>query len=181
MHDIRLIRDDPAAFDDGLRKRGLPPLSANLLWLDDARKIAITASQEAQERRNALSREIGAAKKARDEASAHQLMAEVAGLKEAAPALEQAEKAASDALREMLMSVPNLPAADVPVGSDEAGNVVRHEWGRPAVIRAACCGSTSSRNASSSRSRRRRFQPRSTSGCWPPRKRSCRSWTSPIA
>ena len=123
MHDIRLIRDDPAAFDRGLRNRGAEPLSATLLALDDARKAAVSAAQEAQERRNALSREIGAAKKAKDEARAQALMAEVAALKERAPALETAEKDASDALRKALAEIPNTPAADVPVGADEHGNV----------------------------------------------------------
>ena len=55
MHDIRLIRDNPEAFDDGLRKRGLAPLSAELIALDDRRKAAVAALQQAQERRNALS------------------------------------------------------------------------------------------------------------------------------
>src|SRR5215210_792414 len=98
MHDIRLIRDDPAAFDDGLKKRGLAPEAGRLIALDDARKAAIGAAQGAQERRNALSREIGAAKKAKDEARASELMAEVARLKEEAPALEAAEREAEQAL-----------------------------------------------------------------------------------
>ena len=134
MHDIRLIRENPAAFDEGLQKRGLAPLSASLLALDDARKSAIAAAQEAQERRNALSKEIGAAKKAKDETRAAALMAEVASLKERAPALEAAEKDASDNLRTELAGIPNTPGADVPVGTDEHGNVVFREWGTPRII-----------------------------------------------
>ena len=134
MHDIRLIRENPAAFDQGLQHRGLAPLSATLLGLDDARKVAVSAAQEAQERRNALSKEIGAAKKARDEARAEALMAEVASLKDTAPALEATGKEASDRLREALAEIPNTPGSDVPVGADEHGNVVRHHWGEPAAI-----------------------------------------------
>ena len=128
MHDIRLIRENPAAFDAGLTSRGAAPLSATLLALDDARKAAITAAQEAQERRNALSKEIGAAKKARDEARAQELMAEVARLKESAPELEKAEKEASEKLRTALAEIPNTPGLDVPKGADEHGNVERHAF-----------------------------------------------------
>ncbi|MDB5591336.1 MAG: seryl-tRNA synthetase, partial [Enterovirga sp.] len=127
MHDIRLIRDDPAAFDAGLESRGLAPLSAELLALDDRRRAAVAAAQAAQERRNALSKEVGAAKKAKDEARAAALMAEVAALKEHAPALEAEEKAAEAALRARLAEIPNLPAADVPIGADEHDNVQRED------------------------------------------------------
>src|SRR4051794_23593615 len=98
MHDIRAIRDNPAAFDHDLERRGLAPLSAELLQLDDARKNAISAAQANQERRNTLAKEIGAAKKARDEARAEALMAEVARLKEEAPALEAQQAEAGRAL-----------------------------------------------------------------------------------
>ncbi|TDR94124.1 serine--tRNA ligase [Enterovirga rhinocerotis] len=134
MHDIRLIRENPAAFDAGLASRGLEPLAAHLLDLDDRRKASVSAAQDAQERRNALSKEIGAAKKAKDEARAQALMAEVARLKEDAPDLEKAEKAADEALRTALAEIPNIPAADVPLGQDETGNVLRHDWGKPVPI-----------------------------------------------
>jgi seryl-tRNA synthetase len=134
MHDIRLIRDNPDAFDEGLRRRGLKPLSAELIALDERRRAAIQALQEAQERRNALSREVGAAKKAKDEERASALMAEVAALKDSAPALEAEEKAASEELQRRLAEIPNTPNSDVPEGSDETGNVVRHEWGTAPAI-----------------------------------------------
>ena len=127
MHDIRLIRDDPDAFDAGLTSRGLDPLSAKLIGLDDERRAAISALQVAQERRNALSKEIGTAKKARDDARAETLMAEVARLKETAPELEAAEKAAGEALRTALAEIPNTPGPDTPVGADEHGNVQRED------------------------------------------------------
>jgi seryl-tRNA synthetase len=127
MHDIRFIRENPDAFDAGLRSRGLEPLAAGLVALDDRRRAAVAAAQARQERRNALSREVGAAKKARDEARAAELMAEVARLKEGAPTLDFDVVAAQEALERSLLQVPNLPAPDVPVGSDESGNVQREE------------------------------------------------------
>ncbi|MGP9821221.1 serine--tRNA ligase [Salinarimonas sp. NSM] len=137
MHDIRAIRENPAAFDEGLRKRGLPPHSAALLALDDRRKGVIAEAQAAQERRNGLSKEIGGAKKAGDEARAQALMAEVAGLKERLGDLEAAEKDAVAALERELASLPNLPASDVPEGPDESANVERSTWGTPRRSNAA--------------------------------------------
>ncbi len=132
MHDIRAIRENPDAFDRDLERRGLAPLSAELVALDDARKTATSAAQANQERRNALAKEIGAAKKARDEARAAELMAEVARLKEEGPALEAAQAEAGRVLDERLAAIPNRPKSDVPEGADEHGNVEyrRHEAGR---------------------------------------------------
>ncbi|WP_411903595.1 serine--tRNA ligase [Methylorubrum thiocyanatum] len=123
MHDIRAIRENPEAFDRDLERRGLSPLSAELIALDDARKGAVSAAQAAQERRNALSKEIGAAKKAKDEARAVELMAEVARLKEEAPGLDAAQAQAAKVLDQRLAAIPNRPKADVPPGADEHGNV----------------------------------------------------------
>lgn len=133
MHDIRAIRENPDAFDDALRRRGLAPLAADLIALDDARKSAISAAQGNQERRNALAKEIGGAKKARDEDRAQALMAEVARLKDEAPALEAAQAQAGTALDEHLAAIPNRPNPDVPEGADEHGNVEyrRFEAHRP--------------------------------------------------
>jgi seryl-tRNA synthetase len=134
MHDIRLIRENPDAFDQALCNRGMEPLSAELIRLDDARRAAISEAQAAQEKRNALSQEIGQAKKARDEPRAASLMVQVARLKEAVPELEAKEKAAKDALDTRLAEIPNIPNPEVPVGKDETGNVVKHEWGAPRPI-----------------------------------------------
>lgn len=123
MHDIRAIRENPDAFDDALRRRGLAPLSAELVALDDARKSAISAAQANQERRNTLAKEIGGAKKAKDEARAQGLMAEVARLKDEAPALDAAQAEAAQVLDERLAAIPNRPNPDVPEGADEHGNV----------------------------------------------------------
>ncbi|NEU11327.1 serine--tRNA ligase [Methylobacterium sp. BTF04] len=133
MHDIRAIRENPDAFDEALHRRGLPPLAATLLGLDDSRKSAVSAAQANQERRNALAKEIGGAKKAKDEARASALMAEVAQLKEEAPALDTAQTQAGTALDETLAAIPNRPNPEVPEGADAHGNVEyrRFEAKRP--------------------------------------------------
>ena len=130
MHDIKLIRDNPQAFDAGLARRGLKPMSASLLAIDETRRAAILASEQAQARRNAASKEIGDAKKAKDDARASKLMAEVAELKTTMPALEATAKAADEELAKELAAIPNLPLAEVPEGVDEHGNVQRHVFGK---------------------------------------------------
>src|ERR687890_320527 len=137
MHDIRSIRENPAAFDQGLRNRGMEPLSAQLIALDDRRKSAISALQAATERRNALSKEIGQAKAKKDEARAQELMAEVARIKETMPELEEAERIAEKALFEALAAIPNIPKEGVPVGADEHGNAERHRFGTPPTLNSA--------------------------------------------
>jgi seryl-tRNA synthetase len=131
MHDIRFIRENPDAFDAGLRKRGLEPMAAALIALDEARRRAIAAAQEAQQRRNALSKEIGQAKAKKDEGRAQELMGEVAGLKESAPRLEAAEREANAALDKALAEIPNLPNPEVPEGRDEHDNVEKSRFGNP--------------------------------------------------
>src|SRR5258708_1922496 len=129
MHDIKTIRDNPQAFDAGLKRRGLEPMSASLLAIDEKRRAAILASEQAQARRNSASKEIGDAKKAKDDARAASLMAEVTELKTTMPQLEAAAKAADEELAKELAAIPNLPLDDVPDGVDEHGNVQRHIFG----------------------------------------------------
>jgi seryl-tRNA synthetase len=129
MHDIKSIRDNPSAFDAALKRRGLEPMSASLLAIDEKRRAAILASEQAQARRNSASKEIGDAKKAKDEARAAKLMAEVAELKTTMPQLEFAAKAADEELAQELAAIPNLPSNEVPDGVDEHGNVQRHVFG----------------------------------------------------
>jgi seryl-tRNA synthetase len=130
MHDIKWIRENAHLFDGRLKRRGPQPLySADLLALDDARRTAIAASQGAQEKRNALSRQIGMAMGQKDLPRAESLKAEVAALKEAGPALEAAEKAAIKALDDTLAAIPNLPNDDVPDGHDEHGNIEYRRFG----------------------------------------------------
>jgi seryl-tRNA synthetase len=131
MHDIKMIRDDPEAFDKALSRRGLPPRAQELLALDDSRRAAITELQKAQERRNAASKEIGAAMARKDAAAANAIKEEVARLKLAMPEMEAAEKAAGMLLENELAAIPNLPAADAPDGLDERDNVELRRFGAP--------------------------------------------------
>jgi seryl-tRNA synthetase len=129
MHDIKWIRENPEAFDAALKRRGVGPLSLSLLAVDEKRRGAILAAEQAQARRNAASKEIGDAKKAKDEARAAALMDEVGKLKTTLPQLEADAKAADEELKEALAAIPNLPLDDVPDGVDEHGNVQRHVFG----------------------------------------------------
>ena len=129
MHDIKSIRDNPDAFDAALKRRGLEPLSSSLLAIDEKRRAAIMASEQALARRNSASKEIGDAKKAKDDTRASKLMAEVAELKTTLPQLELAAKAADEELAAALAEIPNLPLDEVPDGIDERGNVQRHIFG----------------------------------------------------
>ncbi len=131
MYDIKWIRDNAELFDAARKRRGLEPVSARLLALDDARRAAIAALQTAQERRNAASKEIGLALKEKDTARADALKAEVARIKDDWPALEQAEREAIAALDKALAELPNTPLDSVPDGKDEQDNVEALRWGEP--------------------------------------------------
>ncbi len=131
MHDIRLIRENPEAFDAALASRNLPPQAAALVSLDERRRATIAAAQDAQTRRNDLSKQIGQAKAAKDEQRAQELMAEVADLKVRLPQLEEEERETAAELDTRLAMIPNLPAADVPLGADETENVEQKRWGHP--------------------------------------------------
>ena len=138
MHDIRAIRENPEAFDDGLRRRGyLPPdgrLAESLIALDESRRAAILALQTAQERRNAVSKQIGVAMARKDIVAADDYRAEVAGLKATMPELEAAEREATAALEAELAAIPNLPLADTPDGKDENDNVELRRHGEPPAL-----------------------------------------------
>jgi seryl-tRNA synthetase len=124
--DIKWIRDNEAAFIKGLTDRGFDdPKGAltRILKLDEQRRATIQELQAAQARRNAASKEIGAAKQSKDEATAKRLMDEVAALKGAIQAGEEEERRLDTQLRDLLAGIPNMPAADVPVGPDESANV----------------------------------------------------------
>jgi len=131
MHDIRAIRENPAAFDAALGLRNLPPLSPEILSLDADRRSRISAAEAAQAEQNKASKEAGAAKGRGDEAEFERLRALVTAKKEETARL-QAEAAALDAqLRDMLMGIPNLPVEGVPPGKDEDDNVEIRRWGDP--------------------------------------------------
>src|SRR6195952_4369410 len=109
MHDIKTIRDNPQVFDAALKRRGLEPMSASVLAIDEKRRAAILASEQAQARRNSASKEIGDAKKAKDESRAAKLMAEVAELKTTMPELEAAAKSAGEEMKNELDAIPQPP------------------------------------------------------------------------
>ena len=127
MLDLKLIRTDPEGFDEGLKKRGLKPLSSTILMLDAERRQTLTTLQEAQSRRNQISNEVRKAKAAKREHDARRLMAEVGVLKDAIQTGEAREKEISGKLDELLAGIPNLPAEDVPEG-DESANTELRRW-----------------------------------------------------
>jgi len=129
MHDIRFIRDTPEAFDRALERRGVESQAPRLIALDEKRRVAIQVVEAAQARRNAASKEIGEAKKNKDEDKAKGLLIEVAALKESIPGMEAEEKKASKELDDALAEIPNLPLDDVPDGTDESDNVEHHRFG----------------------------------------------------
>ena len=131
MHDIRLIRENPAAFDAGLARRGVEPASAQILSLDEQRRAVATRMQESQNRRNEASKAIGKAMGQGDAQTAEALKAEVAQLKESLPALEAEEKELTARLHDELARLPNIPVDEVPDGEDETQNVEVAKWGTP--------------------------------------------------
>lgn len=133
MHDIRAIRLDPQAYDQAWSAKGLPPQTAAILRLDAEVREAQTLNQTVQSLRNDLSKRIGQAKAAKDETSAKTLMTQVEATKAAIGDYTDAEAAAAARLHAVLGALPNLPAADVPPGADDTGNVEIRRWGAPAT------------------------------------------------
>ena len=129
MHDIAFVRSNPQAFDDAMRARGGEPAADRILALDARRREALTQVQQAQSRRNEASKAIGQAMAKGDRDAAEALKAEVGELKTTMPAMEETAKATEAELEALLAMLPNLPAADVPQGEDEAGNVEVSQWG----------------------------------------------------
>jgi seryl-tRNA synthetase len=136
MHDIRAIRETPEPYIKGWEAKGLSGsgLVAQIVDLDTKLRTAQTSWQTAQAQRNEASKKIGAAKAAKDEAQAQRLMAQVEALKAELEAEGEAEKAAAGALHDILASLPNIPAPDVPDGADEHENVEVRRWGTPFAI-----------------------------------------------
>ena len=123
MHDIRSIRENPAAFDAAMARRGLTGLSGEILALDEGRRAHIHAAETAQAAQNAASKEAGNAKSRGDDAEFNRLRALVSEKK--AEIAEMTALAATEdtRLRDLLMGLPNLPLASIPDGRDEADNV----------------------------------------------------------
>ncbi|MEM9013966.1 MAG: serine--tRNA ligase [Pseudomonadota bacterium] len=131
MFDIKFIRDHPEAFDQGLAKRGVEPQSAKILDLDAHARKSTETLNDMQARRNKASKSIGAAKAKGDEDEFNRLREEVESIKTQMPATEAEKKKHLDAIHEILSSLPNLPADDVPIGEDEAANEEVRKWGEP--------------------------------------------------
>ncbi|WP_309792903.1 serine--tRNA ligase [Inquilinus ginsengisoli] len=135
MHDIRFIREHPEAFDKGMARRGLSPVAAELLSLDERRRQITTELQTLQTRRNVASKEIGGVKQKGGDAQA--LIDEVASIKTRMGELEQADRDAEAALAERLAVLPNIPDDDVPDGPDESANVEIRRTGEPRRLNSA--------------------------------------------
>lgn len=131
MHDIRAIRENPAAFDASLALRGLSPVSSDILAIDEARRTAITQAETAQADRNAASKDVGKAKASGDEAEFERLRALVSAKKDEIARLDVEAKTKSAELTAILEALPNLPSPDVPQGADETDNVEQHRRGTP--------------------------------------------------
>ena len=134
MHDVKFVRENPEAFDAAMKGRGIAPQAQIIIELDEKRRSLQTEMQELQARRNSASKEVGEAKRNKDEARAEALMAEVQGLKSGLAEAEQKEKEAAAELTGILESLPNLPLEEVPVGADEDDNVEIRKIGEPVQL-----------------------------------------------
>jgi seryl-tRNA synthetase len=134
MHDIRAIRENPELYEKAWAAKGSSGRVAEILEIDGKLRAAQTVLQQAQAERNEASKKIGQAKAAKDEAEATRLMAHVETLKKTLEAEAETERVAAQALRDLLASLPNIPAADVPAGADEHDNVEVRRWGEPFKI-----------------------------------------------
>jgi seryl-tRNA synthetase len=131
MHDIRAIRENPAAFDAALSRRGLSPISPIILAIDETRRARITEAETAQAEQNRASKDVGAAKARGDDAEFERLRTLVAQKKAEVSRLTEEAKAKDRELEDLLLQIPNLPYVDVPDGRDENDNVEIRRWGSP--------------------------------------------------
>ncbi len=129
MHDIKAIRENPAAFDAAWARRGLSAQAPAILKIDQDRRAVLADLQDMQSKRNALSKSVGEAMKSGDKAKAEAIKAEVAALKEAITKGEDYERGFDTKMRDLLSALPNIPLDEVPDGKDEHGNVEQHRWG----------------------------------------------------
>src|SRR6056297_1590722 len=132
MHDIRAIRENPAAFDAAMARRGLEQASDEILALDEARRACIHAAETAQAEQNSASKDVGAAKARGDEAEFDRLRVLVSDKKAEVARMQAEAKDLDQRLIDLLMGLPNLPLDEIPDGQDEADNVEIHRWGTPA-------------------------------------------------
>ncbi|MEQ1673008.1 MAG: hypothetical protein ABL893_19320, partial [Hyphomicrobium sp.] len=136
MFDIKWIRDNADAFNAAMKRRGIADQfsAEKLIALDEQRRVCLAVLQDAQASRNTVSKEVGKAKAAKDEAAAAKLMAEVQALKGAIAAGEIEERRIDAEIKAALEVIPNLPREDVPVGADEHGNKEVRKVGTPATF-----------------------------------------------
>ena len=134
MHDIRAIRENPAAFDAALARRGKAPVSSQILALDSERRACIQEAEAAQADINSASKQVGAAKAKGDEAEFERLRGLVSEKKAQVANLTEQAKVKDEALTDVLMGIDNLPHDDTPDGADEADNVEISRWGTPATF-----------------------------------------------
>lgn len=134
MHDIRAIRENPAAFDAALSRRGDAPMSSELLALDAERRAKITAAEQAQADQKKAAKEVGAAKASGNDAEFERLRALVGEKKNEVAAMQTEAKELDAKLTDMLARIANAPADDVPEGADEDDNVEVSKWGTPATF-----------------------------------------------
>ena len=127
MLDLKWIRDNPDALDVALARRGADPVAASVVELDKRHRGVKTELQTLQSRHNDISKQIGGVKAKGGDAQS--LMDEVGAIKEKMSALEAEERRLAEAMREMLLVVPNVPHDAVPDGLDESGNVEVRRWG----------------------------------------------------
>ena len=114
MHDIRAIRDNPAAFDQALARRGLPAMSSELLAIDEERRKRIHAAETAKAKQNAFAKEVGAAKARGDEAEFIRLRLQADANEAGAGALASLADDDLGRLHDRLSEIPNLPLDEVP-------------------------------------------------------------------
>jgi len=129
MFDIKWIKENPNVFDEGMRLRGSDASSAQLIALDDARREHVAKLQEAQTRRNAASKEIGAAMGKGDKDLAEKLKAEVTEIKQFMQGGEEEDRRIAAEILAVMSAIPNVPLADTPEGADENDNVLYREHG----------------------------------------------------
>lgn len=134
MFDINLLRNDLAATAERMKARNFIIDTAAFEALEAERKALQIQTQELQQQRNTLSKAVGQAKAAKDETKAQALLAEVAALPEKVKATEASLAAIQERVNTLVMTMPNVPQADVPSGKDSEENLEQRRWGTPRVF-----------------------------------------------
>ncbi|WP_336294143.1 serine--tRNA ligase [Bartonella sp. CB169] len=129
MLDIKWIREHPEKLDEALKNRGIEPQAEKLIKLDFERRSHVAKVQLAQERRNAISKEIGRALAACDQEMGERLKAEIEEIKAFLSSATVEEKRLTESFEKALSRLPNIPFDDVPKGKDENDNVVIRHFG----------------------------------------------------